>query len=179
MLYIKKSLADVKREMEKDAEHYSALSAAWAAVKINKKKNGEEFALIAKAVDGARVNNKPYWPDEKEITVYTSTSLEGYIYDSLDLFVYADELPADDPRAQGLKKSFIRAKVPATAEEIRNRIKNHIADLNKWEAEKREALLTIEEDYKEYIAAVEAANAVQKKHGEMSATYYALYGVVA
>lgn len=163
MIYITKSLDAVKNGIESDLERYKALATAWENVTIRTKKDGKEFENIARAVDGAKVVKKSYC-DEKEIRVwlYDVPKNKMYIDDSLDLYGF-------DTTNHGYRKYEL------SADEMRAKIAKHIEDLKTWADECITALETIDEDYNEYVKAIETANAIATKHGDRSKTYYALY----
>ena len=165
MLYIKKSLDNVRAEMEKNLERYIALSAAWEAVTIRTKKEGGEFQNIANAVDGGKVYKKTYM-NGRELRVYCRNVPKNnmYIDDYIDLYTYT-------------KTEDGKNWVELSAAELRKDIAKRSEYFAEQADETRKALETIEQDYKEYVAAIEKANEIAKRHGDRSATYYALYDV--
>lgn len=178
MLYVKKSLEQVKAELEKNAERAAALADAWRNVTIEKKKDGKEFAALGRAIHGASVRPYAYHNGngEKTIFVFARYSNGGYTDDEIRTFGTLRDLPKDDPRrpaSVGLYNTY-----ELTPDELREKIAERVAMYTEHAANYRAALETIADDYNAYKAAIDAANAIQARRGERSATYYALYGVV-
>ena len=166
MLYIKKSLDNVRAEMEKNLERYIALSAAWKAVTIRTKKDGGEYQNIAQAVDGGKVYKKSYM-NGRELRVYCRNVPKNnmYIDDYIDLYTYK-------------KTEDGKGWAELSAAELRKDIEKRSEYFAELADKTRKALETIEQDYNDYVAAIEKANEIVKRHGERSETYYALYDVV-
>lgn len=109
------------RELREDAE---ARAAAWARVAVRKKKSGEEFAQLARAVDGAEFGK--YSPVEDGchpyLTIFYKVGRE-YKFDHIPAFFFIDELPEDKrDRAIIYGGVLMRDTSPMRAEELREAI---------------------------------------------------------
>lgn len=109
------------RELREDAE---ARAAAWARVAVRKKKSGEEFAQLARAVDGAAFGK--YSPVEDGGHPYLTISYKVgrvYKFDQIPAYFYIDELPKDKrDRAIIYGGVLMRETSPMSAEELREAI---------------------------------------------------------
>ena len=120
----KNNLNDVKRELNNRLAQDKSILASWENVKINKKKNGEDYKVLSKAIEGARVCD--YIELGNQIIVYGYGQDNRYYEDNILIYGYLDELPDTDERKKAYKRSFIRQKYQFTADEIKKAIENRI-----------------------------------------------------
>lgn len=120
-----KTLNEIIKTLEEYKSEAEALAKAWTSVKINKKKNGEEFARISQAIEGAYLGK--YTPVEDGLhpylTIYARTEAGKYINDNTQAYFYLDELPDTDERKKAYFRQLLRQTTPQTANELRKTIK--------------------------------------------------------
>lgn len=153
-MYYKRTLEEVKRELERRAEKSTAAAAAWEAVTIKRKKDGGEYKHLAAAVEGARV--QPDIIGNTEIAICFKAG-GRYEVESLSIYGYCDELPEDDPRHKKPDGGCWRIKYDFTAAEVEQKIKNHIEYLRSYAAECQTDAARAAELGKEYRDAIQAA----------------------
>ena len=122
------TIEDVQRELKRRQEENAAFRDAWDAVKVNRKKDGAEFARIGQAVDGAKIGAYRYVEDAEHpyLTITAHVVSGGYISDHLPAFYYLDELPETDPRRAAYVCQFHRQTTPKTPEELRAAIRARV-----------------------------------------------------
>ena len=176
-----KSLEDIKKELNNYLEEHEAKAIAWANVKINKKKNGEDFARFSQALENGYVGK--YTPVEDGlhpyITIYTKTKSGKYVEDNIPIFYYLDELPNEDERKKAYKTQLLRQTTPMTNDEIMNAIKNHINKHNNYIERLKNDLKNAEKAYNNYKKALEDAEKqllkdTQHTTQNSSSLYYAI-----
>ena len=154
-----KDLEQIKRTLNNYLEEHEAEVEAWQQVKIEKKKNGEEFARLSQALKNGYIGK--YYPVEDGlhpyITIYTKTKSGKYVNDSMPIFYYLDELPNTDERKKDLRPQFVRQTTPMTNDEIMNAIKNHINKHNKSIEGLKRDLDNAEKAYNNYMQALQQA----------------------
>ena len=171
-MYYKNTIEEVKAELSKRAAFYAGAAKAWEAVEIAKKKNGEEFADIRRALRGCEVSaslglgyprvavrfsvGSNYWPRE---------------CDEIDLFGYCDELPDGDPRKNKVGPAYCRAIYTKTADEIREAVAARVVFCKEHAEALREQAELAEEAVKEFRDAVEAAEAKLLTYGRSLCKY--------
>ena len=169
MLFKFNSAEEVKAELFRLLEEIRDEKNAWKKVVIRKKKNGEEFVQISRAIDGARLSyDYAYHP---EIEVDWSTG-NKYMQSCLPAFRYLETC-----------RGFISNIELNTAEELREAITKRIEQLEKMEKSYEKQIKICEYAYTEYRnAVIKAENAlkeiedVAKGEGEIGHTtlYYAI-----
>lgn len=134
MIYWQYEEKDIKEEIENRIKRSEALLTAWGNVEVSRKKNGEEFATIGKAIKGARI--KAATLQGNELYISARYDLFGGIVsniaeDTINLYVYLDELPKEDERRAGrsLVNGVLRAIAPKTPDEVRKEIEFRRAQL--------------------------------------------------
>lgn len=160
-------------------DEYAAFAQAWEAVTVEKKKSGEEFASLARALKGAKIG--AYAPVEDGAhpyaTIYIHTAARGYTSDALPLFTYADNPPADEARrARYIKPAaWLRGSVIYDAEEARAAIADRARVCREKVDEYTRAIAAAPAVYAHYSAALNAAEKViESEAGSGSPLYYAL-----
>lgn len=107
----------------------------WKVVEVRKKKDGSEFAKLSAAVDGARFGR--YTPVEDAhhpyLTVCGRTACGRWIEESVQMYYYVDELPAEKRNRDIIYGGgYLRETSPFNAEEVREAITKHIAYLEDY-----------------------------------------------
>ena len=154
------TLDEVITELEKRRKEAEAKRNAWAMVRINKKKNGDEFARIGQAVDGAKVGG--YYPVEDSTHPYLSICTRangcGYVSDEMPIYWYLDEMPKDDPRRAEYVPQFIRQTTPKTPDEIRAALTERVAMYTERVKSYDEQIKNAPEVFRAYRDAIAKAN---------------------
>ena len=169
----------IVKDLTAAKEEYAALAQAWGAVTVEKKKNDEEFANLARALKGAKMG--AYVPVEDGAhpyaTVYAFTPSRGYVSDALPLFQYADNPPTDEARrARYIKPApWLRGVVLFGAEEVRAAVADRARECRARVEEYAAAIAAAPAVYTHYTAALNAAEKVlESEAGKGSPLYYAL-----
>lgn len=172
-------LKSIVAELTAVRDEYAAFAQAWEAVTVEKKKSGEEFASLARALKGAKIGG--YVPVEDGAhpyaTIYTHTPARGCTSDNLPLFTYADNPPADEARrARYIKPAaWLRGMVIYDAEEARAAIADRARACREKVDEYTRAIAAAPAVYAHYSAALNAAEKViESEAGSGSPLYYAL-----
>lgn len=155
MMYFKYDLDEIKNQLEKYREFYTAAAAAWEGVTVRKTKTGAEFKNLGAALDGCRLGD--YIGLGRELTVYFRTERGGYESDELRIYGYLDELPATDPRRADYVRQTFRQKYELTPDEIRAKIADHITFCRQRAADYAEQIERAEDLYIGFRSAVDAA----------------------
>ena len=124
---------EIKKDLQDLINDYSAMVEAWQSVAIEKKKNGEEFAQIGRALKNAKLGQ--YYPFEDAGHPYITIAYKSGYYktDSLPIFFYEDGLPKDNIIREALSVGYyIRQTYKMTADDIRNAINNRIGEYKKY-----------------------------------------------
>ena len=83
-----KTLEEILKGLAATRDECAAYAEAWEAATVEKKKSGEEFASLARALKGAKMG--VYAPIEDAAhpyaTIYTHTAARGYTRDTIPLF---------------------------------------------------------------------------------------------
>lgn len=167
-MYFKMTIDEVINRLTENAEHHERAAAAWEKVVVAKKKNGDEFADLGRAITGAR-KFQEYGFDRIGVTFRGYSKM--YDDDYIDIFGYCDELPDDDPR-KVCTHSFLRDKYIINADELRARIADRIALDRKYAKEYRDQLKNARDAVKEFRDAVEKAEAkLERECGKMTLWY--------
>lgn len=155
-MYYAKTINEITEEITRTAEHYTRAAEAWEAVEIKKTKSGAEFKNLGAALDGCRRVDE-YGFDRLSVVFRGYEKM--YDNDTIDIFGYVDELPADDPRRAELplRSGCIRTQYTLTPDEIRTRIAATVKNYRRIAAENESFLPGVAEAAKEYREAVEAA----------------------
>lgn len=126
-------ITELKRQLD-DAE---CSLEAWECVKVNKKKDGGEFAQLQRAIEGGKLYDYIGIKNGKLSVVYM-TRFQGWQTDEIYVYGFLDELPDTDERKKEYSRQLIRQKYWFTADEVRAAVKKHIeykkqriSDLNK------------------------------------------------
>lgn len=115
--------------LERDLDRCTCLLNAWKGVTRNYKKNGEPFANLKQNFNGCTVKPSPYslHSYEKEISVCTSTKMNGYITDefsSSETVNHTKFTPSED---RIIKESFLTPYFYLTVDEIEKKIQDKIS----------------------------------------------------
>ena len=146
MLFKFNSAEEVKAELFRLLEEIRDEKNAWKKVVIRKKKNGEEFVQISRAIDGARLSYD--YNCHPEIEVVWSTR-NKYMHSCLPAFRYL-EARNEFIRNHG----FIRNIELNTAEELREAIDKRIEQLEKMEKSYEKQIEICEKAFMDYRKAV-------------------------
>lgn len=127
MYFTFRTWEDVKNELMQRQSDYLAKLKAWENVTIEKKKNGEEFAQIGRALKNAKIG--AYYPVEDAghpyITIFYKS--DGYKSDSIPIYFNDDELPNDGVHRDKLCGGYYTKDTFAmTHDDIRKKIQNII-----------------------------------------------------
>lgn len=158
----------VKEQLVRRLENAIAAEEAWKKVVVNRKKNGEEFAQLSRAIDGARLTD---CYGMMYLTVYYQS--HGYQQDEFLTYGYIDELPEDDPRRAGkpLHSGYTREKYDYTAEELREKIAGRIDYWHNIAEEYKADLQNIDAIVTEYRNAVAEADKRLRERASMGLYY--------
>lgn len=165
-MYYKNTIEEVKAELSKRAAFYAGAAKAWEAVEIAKKKNGEEFADIRRALRGCEASAS-LGLGYPRVAVRFSVGANRWPSESdeIDLYGYCDELPDGDPRKNMVSPSYLRAHYTKTADELREAIAARVTFCKEHAEALREQAELAEEAVKEFRDAVEAAEAKLRTYG--------------
>ena len=155
-MYFKNDLNSIKRQMECSIMFYKAAADAWDKVVIKRKKNGDDFADIGRAIEGARVYKSYNFDEKPQAHIYITTGRNEDT--TVELWGYCDELPKDDPRHDTPNNpTWSRAKYTLTAAELEKRIAARVSYYREYAAELERELLRADELFAEYRNAIKAA----------------------
>lgn len=174
-----RTLDEILNDLTATREEYAARAQAWEAVTVEKKKSGEEFANLARALKGAKMGVHTPVEDSAHpyATIYIHTAARGYTSDALPLFSYADNPPADEARRARYIKlaSWLRGTVIFDAEEVRAAIADRAQTCRERVAAYDVAIAAAPAVYEHYSAALNAAEKVlSSEAGSRSPLYYAI-----
>lgn len=158
------NLDGIKTALKKEIATNTALLAAWESVTYPTKKDGKPFAVLAKNIDGAKLEVKPYaWRGyERQLTVYAQSRETGYIHESIDCYNIIKYMDSTDPR---LNKKENYAPHEALLEDvyiydlddIKNAVTGRIEQLKKSVASLNMQLTQADAIYTRFAAAYGAA----------------------
>lgn len=158
------NLDGIKTALKKEIARKSAFLAAWEAVTYPTKKDGKPFAVLAKNIDGAKLEAKSYaWRSyERQLTVYAHAPETGYIHESIDCYNIIKYMDATDPR---LSKTENYAPHEALLEDvyvydlndIKQAVAGRIEQLKKSIAASNMQLAQIDKIYSAFVSAYGAA----------------------
>lgn len=124
---------EIKKSLQDSLKDYMAMVEAWQSVTIEKKKNGEDFAQIGRALKNAKLGQ--CYPVEDAGHPYVTISYESGYYktDSLPIFFYENELPKDNIDRNKLLVGYCTKQTyQMTTHDIRNAIKNRVEKYKKY-----------------------------------------------
>lgn len=155
-MFYKMTIDEIRADLENLIDYNERAAQAWKNAKINKTKTGAEFVQIGRAVENCKTINE-YGFDR--LMVFFSTKRKMHERDTIDIYGYIDELPADDPRREGraMVSGCVRVKYIKNADEIREAIKKRVEYCEKAAADYADQLAKAEEATKAYRKAVAAA----------------------
>lgn len=183
MVFTYNTISDVTNELKNRRSDAIAKRDAWQKVTVDKKKNGDEFARIGQAVNGARIGQ--YLPVEDDLhpylTVCARNSQNGdYIRDEMRIFWYLDELPKEDERRAAYIPQCVRQTTPKTPDEIRAAIKQRVEMYNEKITSYDEQIKKAPAAFKAYRDAITKATAkLIKTAGKNGVLNNSLYYLVS
>lgn len=82
------NLDAIQTDLKRKISENRAFLEAWENVSFPVKKDGKPFSVLSKNIDGAKYSAKSYamQAGENELTIYTWSSISGYIHDSIDAY---------------------------------------------------------------------------------------------
>lgn len=156
-MYIRYSEDNLRLDINERLVHAKAKKEAWSKVEIKKKKDGSEFKELTKScLVGANGDKIPLYP---------TNSANGYIVSGTKIKInnwsdagyVNDSIFTTDEWEKGMdesRKIDLLMRVPFqynTAEEVRNKIKKRIEELEKEIKDCEQALIDLHEVYELYI----------------------------
>lgn len=160
------TLDEVKKVLQGYINDYEAKVKAWEAVTIDKKKNGEEFSQIGRAIKGAKIG--VYYavedPTHPYLTIYYKTAAE-YQSDHLAIYYYLDTLTEEERSRRQIiyDNGILRNTSPMTAEEIRLEIVKTINNYSDEIKNLKNQLKQAEKLFTKYRKAIEKAESELNK----------------
>lgn len=184
-MYIRKSEDTIRKEIQDSLFHYEALIEAWKKVEIKKKKDGSEYKELTKSCLVGAIGDK--------IPLYQTNNANGYIVSGTVIKISThseagyinDSIQTSEEWKNGMdeaRKIQISMRVPFqynTAEEIREKIKRRIKELEKEVYECNEALNKLHEIYSLYVIGLRDLESRMKNNCNGNRTLTsALYNIV-
>lgn len=158
-MYFKyKNFDEVKTELEKMIIDYKTRLHTWEAVTIEKKKNGEEFAQLGRALKNARIG--AYYPVEDGAHPYITINYYagGYQSDQIAIYFYKEDLPKDGKdRPQLCAGYYTRDTYAMDADDIRNAIYKTIEKYRGYIDNLKKQVEQGREMFEEYRKAIDEA----------------------
>lgn len=174
------AIKTIREDLERELSRQKAFCEAWKAVTRNYKKDGTPFANMAKNFSGCELSTISYltYAYEKELTVYTHTSPGGYIDDSIRTY---ENITSYDKDNKGfpedrIQKCGYNKYVELTADEIWERIQEHINYLESRIQEYEKSLADLESTFESVTSAVKDAVSTMEKGSPL---YYAITDYLA
>ena len=172
----RRTAEEIKADFKNSMNWYIAAAEAWEAVTIAKKKNGEEFQQLARAIKGAKASYFCKWGTHPQLSInfYNGNKCET---DTIDIFYYMDELPKTDTRREEHTTSgYMRKTVYMTPDEIRNKIKERAAAHREHAAEYKKEIERTDSVYNDFSGKFSALMNELKNlcGGSDSSLYYAI-----
>lgn len=166
MYYKYSTLDDVKKVLQGYINDYEARVKAWEAVTVDKKKNGEEFSQIGRAIKGAKIG--VYYPVEEStfpyLTIYYENSA-GLQSDHLAIYYYIDKLTEEQRSSRQIiyDNVILRNTSPMTTNEICIEIEKTITNYNDKIKNLKNQLKQAEKMFTKYRKAIEKAESELEK----------------
>lgn len=177
---MKYEVKQIHDNMQLELSRKKALCDAWKNVTRNYKKDGKPYANMGKNFSGCSLSNISYltYAYEKELTVYTHTSPGGYINDSIRTY---ENITSYDKDNKGfpedrIQKCGYNKYVELTADEIWERIQEHIKYLEARIQEYEKSLADLESTFESVTSAVKDAVSTMEKGSPL---YYAITDYLA
>ena len=124
---MRKDQETIKKEFENYIEQHEAQRDAWKKVKRVTKKDGADFATLAKNFENAKIENCEYaLRAEKQINVYTVTRSGRYINDYFSISPLVKDANFDVSEERVIKESMLSAYFHMNADEIEKAIEKRI-----------------------------------------------------
>ena len=174
------SVKEIISKLENYKKEYEEKKQAWENVKRLYKKDGSEFAVKQKNVDGAFFGK--YTPCEDwmhpHLTVYYGSR---YQTESVAMYIYVDELKKDDSRLENKDQikeggSFTRSTYVFNIEECFEAIKKHIKILDEIIEGYEKQLAIVEEIAQKADLIINQANELLKDERLANGYYHNTLG---
>lgn len=174
MSWDNRNIEEIKKQITTYIENHTAEAEAWSVAKVNTKKNGEDFATLARALENCKTGvyivgdaMHPY------LTINYHTNLGGYQSDHLQAYHYLDELPETDARKANYKSQFMRQTAPMTTEELNKAIKEQAEQHREHTQKYKNQLELVEKAYNAYSTKCrEALSELIEIAGSSTSLYY-------
>ena len=170
------NLEDIKKHLEQLKAEHRAKVEAWQNVTIEKKKNGEEFAQLGKALKNARFSY-PFYESDKmhpQIEIYTRANNKS-IQDTIEIYGTLKDAPEKEQDHETRRNGWQYPIYIFTFDEIREAIasriewhKNKIEDFAEQEKRAKKA-------YTQYQKAIANAEKQLKENCGISGNGAPLY----
>lgn len=141
---------EAKKRIEKRIAYYAERVAAWEKVERIRKKDGNDFANLAKNFTNCKIVNSYSW---QELTVYFRSDIEGYTSDYINISGNQYQEAADTP------------------EKIEKRIAEQIEKYNGYKETAEKALQEIESDLAKLTPELETLKKALKEAAEKNTQY--------
>ena len=144
------NVEDAKKRIEKRIAYYAERIEAWKKVERIRKKDGSDFANLAKNFTNCKIENSYSW---QELTVYFKSNVEGYTKDYINISGNQYQEAAD------------------TADKIESRIKDIIKKYEGYKTTAEKALTEIESDLVKLTPELETLKKALKEAAEKDTQY--------
>ena len=165
MYYTHQTPEEVKNVLQRYLADAKSELTAWEGCTIERTKDGREMAQIGRAIKGGKLSTAYPAHDATHPVLYVYwQNSNGYGNNYIHAYIYTDNLPDKGAsRATVWDNGLIRPTSPKTAQELREAIAERIAQLKERIESYTKQVELCETAYKEYRAAVCAADAKLKE----------------
>ena len=132
------NLDGIKKDIEKEIDHYQCMKKEWESVKFPTKKNGEPFSIMSKNFENATYMGSTYLEQgykgkvlNPTLKVCFCTNLSGYHKDELYLYKYTEYMDKNEFVDKREKNTFNGVYI-YDLEDIKQAVNDRIEYLEKY-----------------------------------------------